>query len=367
MVDTVQGAYFQTRGLLFALRAGEPFHLARALALEAGHVSIGGGRTRQRTARLIAAAEALARQVGQPYLLALVTLVKGIAAALAGDWPNGRALCDEAEAVLRGACTGVVWERETAQRFALWPLLFMGEVNEMARRVPVLLQEAQERDDLYAATNLSLVLRPFLRLAADESGRAREEVRATIARWSQQSFHVQHMNHLHDEAVIDLYEGDGPAAWRRLTDQWPVLVRGQFLRVQQVGIFLTHLRARAALAAAAAAADPGPLLRAAEQDARRLRRERMPWADALAQLVLAGVSLGRGDSERARGSLRAAITGCDATAMRLHAAAARRCLGRLLGGDAGRALVAEAEAWMAGQNVRNPERMTALLAPGVVG
>jgi serine/threonine protein kinase len=365
MVDTVQGAYFQTRGLLFALRAGEPFHLARALALEAGHVSSGGGRTRQRTARLIAAAEALARQVGQPYLLALVTLVKGIAAALAGDWPNGRALCDEAEAVLRGACTGVVWERETAQRFALWPLMFMGEVNEMARRVPVLLQEAQERDDLYAATSLSLVLRPFLRLAADEPGRAREEVRAAIARWSQQSFHVQHMNHLHDEAVIDLYEGNGPAAWRRLTDSWPVLVRGHFLRVQQVRIFLTHLRARAALAAAAAAADPGPLLRAAEEEAGRLRRERMPWADALAQLVLAGVSLGRGDLEKARGLLRAAIAGCDATAMRLHAAAARRCLGRVLGGDEGPALVAEAEAWMAGQGIRNPERMTALLVPGV--
>jgi hypothetical protein len=367
MVDTIQGACFQTRGLLFALRAGEPFHLARALALEAGHASIGGGRTRERTAHLLAAAEGLARQVGQPYALALVTMVRGIAAALAGDWPNGRALCDEAEEVLRTACTGVAWERDTAQRFALWPLMFMGEVNELARRVPRLLREAEERDDLYAVTNLSLVLRPFLRLAADEPARARQEVSAAIARWSQQGFHVQHMNRLHDEVQIDLYEGDGPAAWRRLTSHWPQIAGGYFLQVQQVRIFLIHLRARAALAAAAVESDPRPLLRGAEGDARRLRREQMPWANGLAQLIEAGVALGCGEREEACRLLRSAASTCEATAMRLHAAAARRCLGRLLDGDKGRALVADAEGWMAGQHIRNLQRMTALLTPGFAG
>jgi hypothetical protein len=367
MVDTVQGAYFQTRGLLFALQAGEPYHLARALALEAGHVSIGGGRTRERTDRLIAKAEALARQVGQPYVQAIVTLIKGIAAALRGDWPEGRALCDEAEDVLRTACTGVVWERDTAQRFALWPLMFMGEINEMARRVPVLLHEAQERDDLYAVTNLSLVLRPFLRLATDKPGQAREEVRAAIARWSQQGFHVQHMNCLHDEVQIDLYEGDGPSAWQRLTSRWPVLAHGHFLRVQQVRILLIHLRARAALAAAAAAGNPSPLLRAAERNAQMLQRERMAWAEALANLIHAGVAHRRGDTASAANFLRAALAGCDATMMGLYAAVARKRLGHLLGGTEGHALQTAAEAWMASQHVHNPGRLTALLAPGLSG
>jgi serine/threonine protein kinase len=367
MVDTVQGAYFQTRGLLLALQAGEPYQLARALALEAAHVSIGGGRTRQRTAGLLQAAEALARQVGHPYVLALAKLAKGLAADFVGDWPAGLALSDEAEAVFRSGCTGVVWERDTAQRFALWPLLFMGEVNELGRRVPLLLQEAQARDDLYAVMNLSLVIRPFLRLAADEPGRAREEVREAMARWSQQGFHVQHMNRLHDEAQIDLYEGNGRSAYERLTAHWPLLRRLHFLRVQQVYIFFLHLRARCALAAAAGSKDPGPFLRAAERDARLLRHERMPWADALADLVEAGVALRRGDPGRAAGYLRAAVCGCDAGSMRLYAAAARRCLGQLVGGDEGRALTAEADAWTAGQNVRNRERMTALVLPGPHG
>ena len=50
--------------------------------------------------------------------------------------------------------------------------------------------------------------------------------------------------------------------------------------------------------------------------------------------------------------------------MPLYAAVARRRLGALLGGDAGRDLVAQADSWMAGQGIVNPSRMTALFAPG---
>jgi hypothetical protein len=47
-----------------------------------------------------------------------------------------------------------------------------------------------------------------------------------------------------------------------------------------------------------------------------------------------------------------------------HAAAARRRLGRLVGGDEGATLVGAADAWMHAQDVRRPERMTAVLTPG---
>ncbi len=50
---------------------------------------------------------------------------------------------------------------------------------------------------------------------------------------------------------------------------------------------------------------------------------------------------------------------------RTLAAAARRVRGRLLGGDAGRALVAQADQWMSSQGIRNPDRMTALFIPWV--
>jgi hypothetical protein len=110
-------------------------------------------------------------------------------------------------------------------------------------------------------------------------------------------------------------------------------------------------------------AAPGPLLRAAERDARALERERLPWADALARLVRAGVARQRGGKDAAA-LLRDGAQRCEATAMRLYAAAARRYLGHELGGAEGQALAADAEAWMAGQQVRNPGRMAALLVPG---
>jgi hypothetical protein len=49
--------------------------------------------------------------------------------------------------------------------------------------------------------------------------------------------------------------------------------------------------------------------------------------------------------------------------MRLHAAVARECLGDLVGGADGSALVGVARGWMASQGVRAPERMTATIAP----
>jgi hypothetical protein len=49
--------------------------------------------------------------------------------------------------------------------------------------------------------------------------------------------------------------------------------------------------------------------------------------------------------------------------MALYAAAARRRRGELIGGDEGQVLVEEIEAWMKEQRIKNPSRMTAMLAP----
>src|SRR5262249_37265864 len=153
---------------------------------------------------------------------------------LEGRWESAWTLCDQAEGIFRTHCTGVMWELSTAHRFALWPLMFLGEVAEIGRRPPALIKEARERDDLYAVTNLSLVIRTFVRLANDEPERARREWRQVIGEWSQQGFHIQHMNRLLDEVQIDLYQGQGGTAWARVTGQWPVLARSYLLRVQQV-------------------------------------------------------------------------------------------------------------------------------------
>ena len=62
--------------------------------------------------------------------------------------------------------------------------------------------------------------------------------------------------------------------------------------------------------------------------------------------------------------LAAAVTAFERADMASHAAVARRRLGAMQGDERGRALVAEADAWMAAQGIRNPARMTRMLAPG---
>jgi hypothetical protein len=51
--------------------------------------------------------------------------------------------------------------------------------------------------------------------------------------------------------------------------------------------------------------------------------------------------------------------------MLMHSAVARRSLGLLMGGDAGRQLVASGDAILREEGVTNPERLAAVIAPGV--
>jgi hypothetical protein len=233
----------------------------------------------------------------------------------------------------------------------------------LGRRVPQLLKEARDRDDLYAVTSLTLVVGTFVRLAADEPQRARRDIAQVMARWSREGFHVQHLEHAYDEAQIDIYRGEGQTASDRLDKLWPTLEKSHVFRVQQVRIYMRHLRARSALAAAAYLPEPAALLHAARRDADLLNQERVPWAEALASLIQAGAAtIDHGEDSTAL--LRQAAAALDAVDMPLYAAAARRQLGRLVGGDAGQALIAHADAWMQGQKIQKPARMSALLAPG---
>ncbi|WP_165252108.1 serine/threonine-protein kinase [Paludisphaera soli] len=365
VVDTILGADFQARGLLLSLAAGEPSRIARALAMEAAHAASTGGSNRRRTERLLATAEALARRVDQPYAIGMVTLARGVSAYLEGRWRAAQAQCDEADALFRDRCTGVAWERDTADAFALWGLSHQGETGELTRRWPILLARAVERGDLYAAMNLSSYLMSIVRLAADEPARAREELAATNARWSRRGYHVQHNDALWAAVQIDLYDGRGGDAWRRLDEAWPALRRSLLLRVQFVRTSMRFLRARAAIAAALEAKEASEsrrLLAVASRDARALEGERMPCPDAYARLVRAALAQAEGRDDLAAPLWRAAVAGFEAVDMNLCAAAARRRLGACLGGDAGARALSESETWMRRQLIQDPEKAARMIA-----
>ena len=366
LLDPVRGQDFQARHLLRALRAGEPYRVARALAIEGGHSSQGGLRARTRTARLLEEASAIAARIDHPHAIGLTLSVSGTVAFLEGRWRSALDFTERAEPVLRERCRGVAWELDNTRYYSLASIFYLGEVKRLAEDLPKFVKEADDRGDRYALTSMRTRLGPIVLLAADEPDRAREEAREAIGSWPVEGFLLQHWYALTGEAESLLYTGAGSAAVRLIGERWDALRRSFLLRVQSVLIHSLFLRARAGIAVAGGAerrSSPDHLS-SAEADARRIERERTPWGDALARLLRAGIASVRGDRTAALDYASAAERELSVADMALHAAAARRRRGQLEPGKDGDALVAAADGWMASQGIRKPAGMAAMLAPG---
>ena len=363
-VDWIRGSSIQTKSLLIALRVGEPFRIALSLAWEAVPSACQGRRARKRTLRLLAMSKSLAERVGHPQALGLATLAEGLTEFLWGRFRSAVEVTDRAAAMLRERCTGVMWELDTARIIGAWSLVYSGQVGELTRRFPVLFKEARERGDRYVECTLGTFPATLLHLAAEQVEEARNQAREAIGLWSQQGFHIQHLTYVYSNIYIDLYRGDGPAAWREIEKVSRQLNDSQLLGIELVRIDVLHLSGRCAVEAASVAKDPAALLRQAERSARKLDREGVAWGIGLAHLIRAGAASVRGDSVAAIALLRQAETALDAAGMALFAASARRRLGVILGGDEGQALVEKADTWMRSQSILNPARMAASFAPG---
>jgi hypothetical protein len=365
VVDLVRGADFQARHLLLALRAGEPFRIARGLALEVATSASKGGRSSRRTAKLLATTLALANRQGHPEALGLAYSSAAIAAGMEGRWQDCVVWADKAETVFRERCTGASWFIASLRMFTLTARYHVGDLVGLVRCVEDSTRDAAERGDLYTLAGQKSGDGALVWLLADDPGRARREAEEVSHLWSREGTLIHEYLDLVGHLRIDLYEGRG--AWERLTERWPGLERSLLLHVQLVRGVTRHLYATSALAAARetqrGGAEHGRLLRHAERAARRLEREKMPWTSALALLVRAGIAAERRLGPLALSHLDAALVALEGAGMALLAAAARRQRGLLLGGDEGKALVIAADAWMTGQGARNPARIGAMLIP----
>jgi serine/threonine protein kinase/tetratricopeptide (TPR) repeat protein len=362
-VDLIRGADFQCRHLLLALRAGEPFRVARALALEAAQTASRGGPTRKRALQIAQRTEELAHRVGHPHAIGLSIWASGVAAYLVGHWKKAAELCEQAAEVLRDQCTGVTWELTIANRFMLNSLVNLGRIAEVSRRVPVLLAAALEQGNIFAAVDLRTRLN-LIWLAADDPDGGRAEVIEALKAWTHEGFHLQHYTSMHALAQIELYTGDVEVAWKHIQGQWKALEQSMLLRIQVLRIEAMHLQARAALATAASSKNKKHRLKVSENMARRIAKEKIAWALPFASLVRAGIAHQQGESSKAVNLLSEAVEHFDLADIDLYAAAARRRLGETLGNERGRQLITEADTWMRKQEIKNPAAMTGMLAPG---
>ena len=367
MIDPLRGALFEARHMLLALRAGERSRVTRSLAAEAAHLASTENGTSDRARRLLERAAALARALDEPYGVAFVEMMHGIVAFLTGRWRMALEHVDRAGTLFRERCTGVAWEADNCAAFGIWSLWYRGEMVEMFARVRRLVEEAEVRGDLYASIALKTSLCNVVWLARDDLPEARRHVDQARERWGVEGFQMQSYWILLAGVMLHAYAGEGEAAWSLMTRAWRPLARSLLLRVHVIDAQMVHMRAVAALVAAADL-PVGPrrdgLLRSALADARRLSRKRLAGYPAIALLIEAGVAHARGELDRARTCLERAAPSFQAAEMALYAAAAKHRLGEILGGERGEILLAEARTFMAAQDIRNPDRMLRLLAPG---
>ncbi len=368
LVIHLQSARFQTRSLRLALKAGEPYRIARGLAGEAGFQATRGTPARRRTEALLLMSQTIAERLGHPHALGMAALMGGISRHLRGEFRAARESLERGERYFRDQCTATAWELDATRTFWIECAFYAGDLNGFARSIAHGIKEATDRGSLYLITNLQTGLANAAWLLADDPDGAERATADALRAWSHAGFHVQHWYDLIARTHIDLYRGDGQAAWHRLKTTWRDLKRSLLLQIQHSRIAALSLRARAALAAAAESppSERQPFIESAAKDARRLRREDARWADAFAELIDAGIAALGDDKGTAARLLASATAKLEAADLSLFAAAARFVRGELLDDDAGRSMRKSAISWMEAQGVKNPAATAHMMAPGFV-
>ena len=363
MVDPIRAADFNVRQLLWALGVGDPYRIARALALEGGFSVLIPVAAARSPRELYRQAEELAGSAGKHYIGALTSMWAGIGAFLTGKWADATDLCGRAVTMLRDHCTGVTWELNLAQNFFLFSLLYRGELREAARLWRGLLQSARERGNAYLELELSTRL-SLIWLAADQPGDAEREADEAVARWSQRGFERPHYLQLLTRIQTRLYLGRPREAWELFERHRGEFGRPLFRRVQHTRVETANWRARCALALAARNEDASRMHGIALQEAQRIDREQMPWSNPFATLIRATVACQQGDVTMAIKGLTAAMESFTSAQMLMHAAACRWRLSPLVGTEQGETLRTQADCFMTDQDVRNATAFLRVLAPG---
>jgi eukaryotic-like serine/threonine-protein kinase len=362
VVDVLLGACMQARLLILSLRAGDRSQILRAVALEAAQRATLGGQVGKRERDLFEFARRLPARTRDVESEAFLEGTLGVALFLRGRWKEAREALDSSNAKLPSNRSQ--WHTN-GNLFAVRSLYFSGEIKELVRRQARVFADAQDRGDLYTLVNFAATTTITTHLAADDPEGARRQAREGMAQWSQTGFLVQHWQAMAFEPDIDLYIGDGGAAYDRLMRDLPALRRSLLLNVQFVRSLTHYTLGRCAVASIQGRPrQRRARIAEARRDVRRLEREQMPWTAVLAAVLAAATENAAGDHAGAVAALRRAVEAAESAGMGMHATAARYRLGQLAGGEEGAALLRSALEALEAEGIRDASRWVAIYLPG---
>jgi hypothetical protein len=242
---------------------------------------------------------------------------------------------------------------------------YLGHYAEVARELPAHQHEAWSRADLCIATMWAAMVLPRLAIG-DAVGAERELERARKA-WSQPGgFTLQDLSLLQADYHLGHYHGNARAVHARVEQLFARLDRSPLHRGPTLVSTMQGLRAGTAAALAMnmqAGSERAALVRTVRAGARALRRTTSSnWVGLLALPLHATAEWLDGHRERALSELRDSLAAL--APIPSIAEVGRRQLGVALGGEEGRELVRQADAFLQGHGVVDPERFACAVMPG---
>jgi predicted Ser/Thr protein kinase len=347
-----------------ALDSGAKAHAARALSMEAYLGSFDGPPTQARSLGLLTQAEALATPLNEPELSGWVKEMRGCVLVHEGRFAEARPVLREALDWFTTRCKGVPFELACGRGYDLNAANHLGQFAEISRSASAIVDDSLRRGDMYQASGVASFAMPGwlahrgLAYARGRFGEAKRLFRP------QTSFQWADYLMLMAELSLALYEGQPERGVALAAARWPALERSQLLRMQIARAMMVYCRAGCRLAASSPQR-PSVELSLVAAAARTLRKTPLMHAHGWAAVLEAGLAQRNRRAGRAAEQLGLAITRLDASGLRMFAAAARRRLGQILGGQQGAASLREAELAMVTEGIVDIEATTEMLAPGL--
>jgi hypothetical protein len=359
--DSIRGVYFSLQALRRALVAGDPIRLGRSLAVLGGSLSVFPGAWVQRLGgEMLARAQAIGAETGSPLLRGTIGVARGQVLMMGGHWRSSLERLDEGVRLLTERSRGAAFEALVGRTMALRSLEELGELPLLEARAREILQVSRSLGNRYAELAVSEHLAAVLTLRGEVAA-ARDLIRHTLALWTREGFHLQHLYAIRRAALCDLYAGAAREGYDRVLAAWSPLRRSQLLRVSLSRVDAFWLRGRLALALI-----PGDVRARADAERCRVRLagERRPDAAVYALLLDAGLRRARGEAPAVRQLLAQASAAAAGAGMALYAAAADLARAALLEGAESRRCREQAEPVLRRCGVTDPARFTHLYAPG---
>jgi eukaryotic-like serine/threonine-protein kinase len=363
LIDTRRASVFQSRSLLLALRTGEPKRLALALVMESVYVAAPGAEGLRRARALGAEAEALAQSSKDQAVPAACRLNQGFLEYHAGNFRLSAQRFQEGESLYRNTTLGTYHEQSVCRAYRMLTLRMSGQFDELWRGLVETTLDAQRRSDRFLEAGLNLnVNQAWLARGQPEEALRRIEQSSWVP--TDGGYHFQQWYEMQARAELDLYCGRAATRLVAVRAALRIVRRTYIYTVRLHRIWAWQLLARLLVASTPTAQTPKRALAEAERLAERIAGHDVGYAQTYSALLLAAVAHQRGDASRVRRALEHAVRAAEAAALGQYATAARFRLGQHIGGAAGRVLLTEARAWMQGQDIREPEQMLELWAPG---